>query len=80
MDEGGLVSPIVVHDQVDIKVDRHGGLYSVQKLAELHRSMALMALPDDLAGLGVESGEQGCGAMPNVVMGTPLQLTWTHWQ
>ena len=42
--------------------------------------MAGIAAPDDLAGGGVESGEQAEGSGARVVVRAPLDLAWAHRQ
>jgi hypothetical protein len=42
MDQGGLVRPVIVHDQVDVDAGRDVGVDSVEKLTELRRAMAAM--------------------------------------
>ena len=54
MDQGGLVRPVVVHDQVDVETGRDVGVDSVEKLTELPRAMAAMTLADDGASLAIE--------------------------
>ena len=36
-DQRGLMRPVVVHDQMDVEVPRHGGVDRVEELPELDR-------------------------------------------
>ena len=70
----GLVGRGVVHDDVNLEVARHVGLYVIQEPAELGAAMAPVALSDDLAGGNVKGSEQRGRAMALVVMGA--RSTW----
>src|SRR6266852_3102386 len=59
---------------------RHLALDQIEKLAELHRSMALMKLRDHLTRLRVERREESRRAMPVIVMRAPLDLAGPHRQ
>ena len=80
MDQGGLVRPVVVHDQVDVETGRDVGVDSVEKLTELPRAMAAMTLADDGASLAVERCEQAGSAMAGVIMSAALGLPRPHRQ
>jgi hypothetical protein len=79
-DERRLMSPVVVHDDVDGKLRRHLRVDRIEKLPELGRAMPTMKLRDQLAGFRVERGKQRGGAVPFVVMRPPLDLTGAHRQ
>ena len=57
-DRLGLVGGVIVHDQVDVEIGRDIAFDLAQEAQELASAMAGIAAPDDLAGGGVESGEQ----------------------
>lgn len=46
-DQWGLVRGIVIHDEMDVELARHGGLDLVQELAELGGTVPSVALADD---------------------------------
>jgi len=76
----GLVGGVVIHDDMDVKFARHGGLDLVEELAELGGTAASIALADDPSGRNVEGGEQRCGAAPFVFMAPSSRLAGTHRQ
>src|SRR2546427_4398921 len=76
-DEGRLVGPIVVHDDVDIEVGRHLGFDRVQELAELDGAMAAVQLADHPAGFQVQCGEQRGRTVPLIIVGPSLRLART---
>lgn len=51
-----------------------------RKIAELDGAMALLVQADDLAGLGIQRGEQTGGAVPRIVVGAALDLPRSHRQ
>jgi hypothetical protein len=59
---------------VDIEIRGHGGVEGVEELAELDAAMSLMQLANDGAGLRIQGREARCGAVPDVVVGPPLDL------
>ena len=65
---------------MDVEVRRHSGLDLVQKFAELGGAVAPIALADDPSGRNVEGREQGCGAVPCVVVAPSGRLAGTHRQ
>src|SRR5437867_2134507 len=79
-DQLGLVGGIIVYDEVDVEVVRHGILDPIEETAELRRTMPRIAFADDAASGDIERGEQGCDAMAHIVMGAPLDLSGAHWQ
>jgi hypothetical protein len=66
---GMLVRGVVVDNGVDGEFGRRPGIDNVEEADELLMAMAFHALADDLAFEDVESGEQGRGAVPFVVVG-----------
>src|SRR4051812_25586480 len=63
-DRGGLVSAIVVQDQMDVKRLRNILVNGVQELTELGTPMTAVTFPDHRTGLHVQGGKQGRGAVP----------------
>ena len=79
-DQRRFVGAVVVHDDVHVETARHLRIDQIEKFAELRRSMSLMKLRDDLAGLRIERGEQGRGAVALVVVRPALDLARLHRQ
>ena len=75
-----FVGAVVVHDDVHGESSRHLGINEIKKFAKLCRSMSLMKLRDDLAGLGIERGEQRRRPMPFVVVRAAFDLAGLHRQ
>ena len=73
-DAGVLVSGIVVHDQVHLESRRDTGVHVPEKFDELLVTMAAFALTPHRSGEGVESREQGGGAVPEIVVGHPFHV------
>ena len=73
-DQRRLVGGVVVRNQVHVQPGGHLGLDGIEELAELHGPVAAVALANHLAGPGVQSGEEGRGAVAHVIMGAPLHL------
>src|SRR6185312_13065367 len=73
-----LVSAVVIEDEMNVQIDRDLCLDNIQKLAELNRTMPLVELADDTAGLQVQSSKQGRGPVAFIVVGAALHLTWLH--
>lgn len=65
---------------MNIQIGRHRRIYPIEELAELDRAVAPVTLTDHFAGLRVESGEQGRGTMPNVIMRALFRLAGPHGQ
>jgi hypothetical protein len=80
LDGRGFVGGVVVDDQVEREAGRGLVVNRLQELAELHRPMAAMKLPDHSARLEVERGEQVGGAVAQRVGRAPLSLAGTHRQ
>jgi hypothetical protein len=79
-DERGLVRAVVVQDQMHVQVLGDRCVDAPEERAKLHGAVPAPALGQDLAGLDDQGGEQRRGAMPDVVMRTPLNLTRAHRQ
>jgi len=79
-DLGVLMGAIVVHDQVDVQVRRHGLVDVLQELQELLMTVPRLALREHLAGGYVESGEQSGRTITDVVVGDSLNVSETQGQ
>ena len=80
LDEGGLVSSLVIHDEMDVQSHGDSGIDGVEELPKLGGSVAAMALADHCSRVRVEGGEQRCGPVPHIVMGPALPLARPHRQ
>ena len=63
-----------------LELRRHGGVHGVEEVAELLGPVPPVAAADHLARRHVQGGEQGGGAVPDVVRGAPLRLARAHRQ
>src|SRR5688572_23617341 len=79
-DQGRLVRPVVIYDQLDVEVPRCGGINRVEKLSKFDREMPLMKLSDQLTRVDVERRKQRGRAMASVVVRAPLDLSGTYRQ
>ena len=79
-DQRRLVGGVVAGNQVHVQLGGHLGLDSIERLAELQGPVAAVALANHLTGPGVQSGEEGRGAVAHVIMGAPLGLARTQGQ
>ena len=79
-DRLGLVSGVVVHDQVNVEIGWDVAFDLAQEGEKLAAAMAGIATPDDLADGDVESREQAEGSVARVVAGAPLDLSRAHGQ
>ena len=68
-DPGMFMSAVVVDDQMDSQMLRNIRFNVAQKTQELLMPMPSLALRKDLAIGDIQGGEQGRGAMANVVVG-----------
>src|SRR5258705_865970 len=68
-----FMGAVIVHDQMNLQVRRHGLLQLVQKLDELARAMSGLTTTDDFAGRNIKSGKQGgrAVALVNHAFGAP---------
>jgi hypothetical protein len=77
---GVFVGAGVVHDEVDVECRRYPVGDGVEEHSKLPRAVALVELADDLAGLGVERGEERGRPVARVVMAAPFGLPRAHGQ
>jgi len=77
---GMLMSGVVVDDQMNIEFFWYGVIDALEELKELLMPMTCLALGQDSAGGDVERGEQGGGAMANVVVGDSFDISQSHGQ
>ena len=75
LDGRRFMGGVVVHHQMHVQVRRHVGFDGVEELAELDGPMAALELADDLAGFGIERGEQAGGAVTEIVMSSAFGLS-----
>src|SRR5687767_392187 len=80
MDQRGFMSSIVVQYQMDLEMGRYLSIDSVEEATKFYRSMSTMQLTQDLAALGIQGREQGSGAVSDIAMCAPLDLTGSHRQ
>ena len=80
LDQRRFVGAVVVQDEVDLAVGRHGRVDQVKKLSELNRPMAAVGVPDDLPTLCVERRKQQGRPMTPVGVRAPCGLTRLHRQ
>ena len=71
---------VIIQHQMDIQIGRNGDVDFLQKVEELHRTMASIALAKDVAGRDIESRKQAGDAMSLVVVRAPLLLSGPHGQ
>ena len=75
-----LVGGVVVGDEVNIEGFGEVGVDVALEGEELLVAMALLALGDELSGGDVEGGEQGGGAVTDVILGDPFDVAQPHRQ
>ncbi len=80
MNYGCFVSSVVVHHNMNVQVRWSSSVDSVEKFPELDGAVSALTCPQNLTGLHVKGCEEGCGAMPRVVMSAALHLSRTHGQ
>jgi len=71
LDQRSLVSPVVVEDQMNVKLCRDSVVDAVEELAKLDRSVTLATLADHAASLHVEGSKQSRRAVTHVVVRSP---------
>jgi hypothetical protein len=74
MDQRRLVGGGVVEHEMHLQAGRHAAVDQVEEGAELPGAVPLPAGADDLPRLHVQRGEQVGGAVPDVIVGAPLDL------
>ena len=77
---GRLVGAVVVQDQVHIHVGGHVGFDGVEELAKFGAAVPAVQFSDHLAGLGIEGGKQGRGAVAHIVVSATFGLSGAHRQ
>jgi len=77
-DRLGLVSGVVVHDEVNVEFDGHIGLDLIEELGELAASMPRVAAAEHGARGYVEGSAQAGGAVARVIVAAVLDLTGPH--
>ena len=73
-----FVGRVVVDDEVQFEGSGHAAVEVTQEREELLMTMARLTLGDDLAGSHFESGKQGCGAVPVIVVGYAFDVAQAH--
>ena len=71
---------VIIDNNMDDEPFGHSCINDVEEADELLMTMPLHALPNDLAREHIESGEQGCGTVPFVVVGHRAGSSWLHRQ
>src|SRR5271155_3577237 len=77
-DHGGLVSAVVVQDQMNIQFGWQVGFDGVEEAAKFFGTMALLGLSNHLTRPGIQGSEQTGCAVTNVVMRPTLDLSRAH--
>ena len=80
LDRRGLVGGVVVQDQVQVQVLRHGGIDELEEPQELLVPVPPVVLGDHRAAGQVVGGEQAGGAVPDVVVRAALGRGGQHRQ
>lgn len=75
-----FVRTIIVDDQVHIESFRDVFIDVVEKLQELLVAVSALALRQNLAGGNVQGGEQGRGAVPDVIVRYAFHISQPHGQ
>ena len=65
---GGLVSPVVVHDQMNVLLFGQSFFQQTQEAQELLMPMTTVTRANHLSGCDIEGREQGSSAMAQIVM------------
>ena len=79
-DQRGFMGAGVVQNQVQVQAGRDTGLDAVEELAERDGSMPGMPVAENPPAWQVKSGEQGRGAVAQVIVDAPFGLSGTHGQ
>jgi len=66
--------------EMDLEIGRNRGIHPFKEIQEFNRTMAPIALAEDVASGDIESSKQACDTMSFVVVGASLQLSDTHGQ
>ncbi len=75
-----LVRGVVVHDEVNVQLDRHTGIDSLEKAQILLMAMTFFAGRQNLAGCDVQGGKEGRGAVAHVIVGDSFHVADAHRQ
>ena len=75
-----LMGRVVVHNQVHVQFGLEARFDVAQERQELLVSVAWLTLADDRAIGDVEGGEQGGGAMPEIIVGDAFHIAEPHGQ
>ena len=78
-DLGPFVGGVVVHHQMQL-ARRVGPGHMFEERQKLLMAVPVLAQPGDLAGGDLQRGEQGGGAVPDVVVGALLGMAGLHRQ
>ena len=78
VDQCSLVRAVVVQHKVDVEIGGNSSIDLLQKIQKLDRTVASIALAENVAGGDIKSGKQACDAMSLVVVGAPFQLPEPH--
>ena len=80
LDRGSLVGSVVVHHQMHVELGRNVGFDGVEEFTKLQRAVTPLQLTDDLAGPGIERGEEAGGSVAEIVVGAAFGLAGAHRQ
>jgi hypothetical protein len=70
---------VIINEDVNRRLFGHSGFNDVEEADELLMAMTLHTLADDLTFEHVKGSEQGCGALPFVVMRQGCGAPLLHW-
>src|SRR5689334_14513312 len=79
-DGRGLVSAVVVEDQMNIQRGRHTLINGIEELAKLRTAVPAVTFSNDRTGLHIEGRKQRCRAVTLVVMASAFRLPRAHRQ
>jgi len=74
VDECGLMSGVIIEDQMHLEISWDGMIEKVEKLAEFLTAVFGKALADDFAGGDVQGGKKGGGAVAEIIGGASFEL------
>jgi hypothetical protein len=80
LDHGRFVGPVIIQNQMDIKIWRNCIINGIKEFAKFNRSMPTMTFTDYLTCLHIERCEERRRSIPGIAVGTPFDLSWTHGQ
>lgn len=78
MDGGCFVGGVVIEDQMDVEIRRHGRVDAEQKLPKLLGAMARVAGPDDGPRFHIQRREERRRPVPDVVVGASGREARAH--